>query len=462
MMTDYFLSTSGNDLNDGLSPETAWRETRKFNDLAPSLHPGDRLLMKAGDVWGEGVNVNGSFLTLNSVKGNRNAPVHLSSYSNGPKPLIIRNGKAEGVRVSNSSHFIVGGIGTETCNIGVHSSQNVTITNCVVSDFNTHDWLAGIWFQGNKNCRISENLVRNSNNYSVYDVLGENITVEDNELHGVTGDPAISNIGFEQTKNSLIQRNNCSSQKKFFDPYLNERIVIRDNFAKCGDRGAVSMDGIDDVFFNNYLVWTGALENTWNGIAGNNRGGTLLIANNTFMDFGNSWWNQFNPGWLGYNNILQSSNSVGGTLAGIFEGGNPRSMLKNNCYHRRGNVPNYNIYNSSGWDRNLKFLELQIQGFDEFSFIADPLIQEDYKLATSSPCRGTARSLSSLGVTDFWWNGGVEPEIENIGSSIMETVTPPDPPDPPGEIKIKIHIPAQEIAVQVPAQDIEAIVKVEK
>ncbi len=48
--TDYYLdATGGNDSNNGTSPETAWKNLTKAN--ATIFMPGDRILLKAGEVW---------------------------------------------------------------------------------------------------------------------------------------------------------------------------------------------------------------------------------------------------------------------------------------------------------------------------------------------------------------------------------------------------------------------------
>jgi len=48
--TTYYVSSSGgNDSNDGLSPDTAFKSVGKVNGLA--LQPGDRVLFKCGDTW---------------------------------------------------------------------------------------------------------------------------------------------------------------------------------------------------------------------------------------------------------------------------------------------------------------------------------------------------------------------------------------------------------------------------
>ncbi len=47
--TTYYVSNSGDDYNDGKSPETAWKTIDRLNDAW--LRPGDGVLFKRGDLW---------------------------------------------------------------------------------------------------------------------------------------------------------------------------------------------------------------------------------------------------------------------------------------------------------------------------------------------------------------------------------------------------------------------------
>lgn len=73
----YYLSSTGNDGNDGLSPEKAWKTLSKVNDNA--LAPGDRVLFHCGEVFrGQ----------LKPKSGKLSSPVYYGSYGEGIKPVI--------------------------------------------------------------------------------------------------------------------------------------------------------------------------------------------------------------------------------------------------------------------------------------------------------------------------------------------------------------------------------------
>jgi len=76
----YYLSSSlGNDTNDGLSSEMAWKSLSKLSSLTFSA--GDTILLKRGDTWvGEGLSLNGNGSSTNWIT--------LSAYGTGDKPKI--------------------------------------------------------------------------------------------------------------------------------------------------------------------------------------------------------------------------------------------------------------------------------------------------------------------------------------------------------------------------------------
>ena len=76
--TDYYISSSGNDSNNGLSSSAPWKTIAKVN--ASSFFPGDRILFNKGDVWRETLTVPSS--------GDTNAPIIFCAYGIGAKPII--------------------------------------------------------------------------------------------------------------------------------------------------------------------------------------------------------------------------------------------------------------------------------------------------------------------------------------------------------------------------------------
>ncbi|MEO5990188.1 MAG: right-handed parallel beta-helix repeat-containing protein, partial [Ferruginibacter sp.] len=77
--TNYYLSNSGNDANNGTDPSSAWKSLAKLNSFK-NLKPGDSVLFKKGDSF------YGSITVTNS--GSAGNPIVYSAYGTGAKPLI--------------------------------------------------------------------------------------------------------------------------------------------------------------------------------------------------------------------------------------------------------------------------------------------------------------------------------------------------------------------------------------
>jgi hypothetical protein len=78
----YYLSTSGDDSNDGVSESTPWRSIFKLNRTAFS--PGDVILFKRGDIW-DGSDA-APIIPLTS--GTAAAPIMWGAYGTGKNPVI--------------------------------------------------------------------------------------------------------------------------------------------------------------------------------------------------------------------------------------------------------------------------------------------------------------------------------------------------------------------------------------
>lgn len=82
---NWYLSNTGNDSNDGLSPETPWQTIDKTINNN-SIIAGDQILFKRGDTWREYW-----WLTTSGTPGNQ---ITYSNYGTGAKPRILGSNKA--------------------------------------------------------------------------------------------------------------------------------------------------------------------------------------------------------------------------------------------------------------------------------------------------------------------------------------------------------------------------------
>lgn len=89
----FYISNDGNDNNDGLTPETAWRTLTKLNEeiswgVQGVVQPGDAIFFRRGDTFRQSAELNG--LLAPTTNG-----LTFSAYGEGEKPIItasIENG----------------------------------------------------------------------------------------------------------------------------------------------------------------------------------------------------------------------------------------------------------------------------------------------------------------------------------------------------------------------------------
>lgn len=101
--TTYYISSStGDNSNNGTSPETAF-ETYRTLYYTVNLQPGDKVLFKRGDVFDEG-------LIVIKDSGTENNPIVFSSYGSGAKPILTANGPLEGWKNASNWSQVSGNV----------------------------------------------------------------------------------------------------------------------------------------------------------------------------------------------------------------------------------------------------------------------------------------------------------------------------------------------------------------
>lgn len=97
----YIDSQSGNDANNGLSPESAWGTFLNAN--LKEFKPGDYILLKSGCTWFDSLAPKGS--------GSEEAPITITSYGDGNRPIINGEGTAKApLYLRNQSNWIIEGL----------------------------------------------------------------------------------------------------------------------------------------------------------------------------------------------------------------------------------------------------------------------------------------------------------------------------------------------------------------
>ena len=135
--TAYYVdSENGNDENDGTSPESAWKTLSRAN--ANTFAPGDSLLLRAGQTFEGPFAANGS--------GSKDAPVTVTSYGEGGRPLIYSAEKTVLFFIVNVSGWAIDGIdftGSSAAAIAVigfeRAVEDIMVKNCTFRDLYRED-----------------------------------------------------------------------------------------------------------------------------------------------------------------------------------------------------------------------------------------------------------------------------------------------------------------------------------
>ena len=87
--TEYYVSASGNDLNNGLSPVNPWRTLEKIHEGSNRsvFKPGDKILFKRGDSF-SGTLLWSSIFGGSAPSGTKENPIYFGAYGTGAKPLF--------------------------------------------------------------------------------------------------------------------------------------------------------------------------------------------------------------------------------------------------------------------------------------------------------------------------------------------------------------------------------------
>ncbi len=140
--SDYFVSNSGNDLNDGLNETSAWATLDRVN--AATLAPGDRLLFARGGVW------RGS---LKAQSGASGQPITYCAYGEGAKPLLLGSVAMDQVADWTEVRSNIWQAGQLPIPQGTNGLPNPSF------DVGTANW--SLWYEGG----ASASMARDTNTY---------------------------------------------------------------------------------------------------------------------------------------------------------------------------------------------------------------------------------------------------------------------------------------------------------
>lgn len=205
----YVDSVSGDDSNDGKSPESAWETIdrameRKFN-------PGDSLLFHRGQSF------EGHIVFTSS--GTEDEPIILSSYGEGGLPVLtVRDGMPV-ITLKGNSHFIVDSLEiTAPDGVGIFiyaedaPSRDITVQNCVFHDVFNRELRRNSY---SSNCAI---VLENDRG----DGLLENITIKDCEIYNCDFGAHVYGISREWSGNYESPEKSYNSDIVFDGIYMHD------------------------------------------------------------------------------------------------------------------------------------------------------------------------------------------------------------------------------------------------
>lgn len=236
--TTYFVSSStGDDANDGLTEAKAWKTMGKIS--AMTFQPGDRILLKSGDVWNEK-------LTLKGM-GSKEDPIAITSYGTGNKPKISANAPGSGVVLGiNLSYWLIQGLAVEAIPSSALAWGNVT--NGIKIEYDNSRVYEGLTIDGNEVFSASPNT--NTNGIVItanvpgtdFKEIANDITISDNNVHDL-GWYGITSSGWDNVKQEELR-----SQLSYGNLYVKGNEVVN-----MGNQGIVIQNAHDSAIERNIV-----------------------------------------------------------------------------------------------------------------------------------------------------------------------------------------------------------------
>ena len=165
----YVDAANGDDSNDGLSPETAWKSLTKASSVlwTEGENAGGGIFLKAGSVW------NGQQLEVIGAAGTESDPVVIGSYGEGAKPVI--NGQGANWASSTSTKEELAAVHIKNC-------ENIVVENLEITNWDETATPGSGWTYGQSSKLLSGLVVENRD-------AGElsNVVIRNNEIHDVNG-----------------------------------------------------------------------------------------------------------------------------------------------------------------------------------------------------------------------------------------------------------------------------------
>lgn len=263
--TTYYVSPTGSDANNGLSPASPFKTTNKVNSLI--LAPGDAVLFEGGATF------NGHLII--GYSGSVGSPIVYDSY-NGGKATIVSN-SSQCISATDISNFTIKNLilkgdyvalangcenNTSTNAVGItfkatnQNCQNIIYDGVEASGFK---W-TGLRFHGTANGIIQnskmENCVAANNGYKGFETVGsgtflnQNIVIRNSVAYsnkGWTAVPAGSGIHCSRVDGLIIEY--CIAYDNGGNNYVNQNQCGENPPVTGGGGGGIWVSNCKDVLF---------------------------------------------------------------------------------------------------------------------------------------------------------------------------------------------------------------------
>ena len=340
--TTYFVSENGNNLNNGLTPQTAFATLQHASDIVSN---GDSVLVLHGNYVGFDIREN----------ANQNSPIVFKAIENN---VIIDQQNSvtpDGINIENASWIVIDGF--EVMN------QPRAGIRAAVSDFIT----------------IKNNYCHNNYRWGIFTGFTDDLIVENNTCSYSTDEHGIY---VSNSSDRPIIRNNHSYNNNGCGIHMNGDIsqggdgiisnaavegnILHDN--GYGGGSAINMDGVQDSkIFNNLIYNNHATGIAMYQIDGGDASKNNKVYNNTIIQPADGRWCIISvDGSTGntiYNNILINHHSF-------------RGSISLDAASMTGFVSDYNILvnrlSDDDGNSNMTLSQWQSMGYDQHSMLANP------------------------------------------------------------------------------------------
>ena len=471
----YISSSMGDDINDGLSPTTPWKNIWKVytETYGNRMNSSNTVLLKRGDIW-EG----------QMIFAPGKAPKLIGTYGTGEKPIIYGDGRgyvwvpvsghpgiysafrgAGGQIMSlydnnNYKYSVAPGEpccgpgsldaflnnmplgswgppaagfdttwvrtldGNPPVNFKVYRGMMVylnLVNNTIIENLDLREIGAGYYGQyndnitirgldinnsitisiylstGTTNSAVLNNKITNVGYTSIYVYAGVNNVIRNNTIRGVLPyimgidrtNAELAGIGIQETIGDIVEYNNISNTRDSgVDFFYNNNSIIRYNMIRNTSGGLYPL-GSNITVFGNIIDQTGR---NGNGMNGATTDLPIKILHNTFyMINGYALMSISNKGIIFRNNIVHG---IGNSALTVFSSSQDSDY---NCYYSNTSTPNfvYGVWPNETSYPNLSAFQIAT-GKDIHSVYANPELDSDFHLGTSSACVNNGTDVSSM------------------------------------------------------------------